>query len=107
MSELNQAIIRTGGKQYRVAPGTILKVEKLPNEVGASFDIDDVLLIGSGESTKIGTPRVEGAKVRAEVVSHGRGPKLIIYKYRKRQSSRRKQGHRQAYTEIKIVEISA
>lgn len=88
-------------------PGSILKVEKLMIEVGTSIDIEDVLLVGQGEGAKIGTPRVAGAKVRAEVVSHGRGPKLIVFKYRKRQSSRRKHGHRQAYTEIKIVEINA
>jgi large subunit ribosomal protein L21 len=107
VSELKQAIIRTGGKQYRVQPGTVLKVEKLAREVGATFTIDDVLLVGSGESVTVGTPRVAGAAVQAEVVSHGRGQKLIVYKYRKRQSSRTKQGHRQDYTELKIVGISA
>lgn len=107
MSELKQAIIRTGGKQYRVEPGTVLKVEKLSHEVGSTITIDDVLLVGSGADVKIGTPKVAGAAVKAEVVSHGRGPKLIVYKYRKRQSSRRKKGHRQDYTELKIVGISA
>ena len=105
MSEQQQAIIRTGGKQYRVSPGSVLKVEKLPAEKGASLDFE-VLLVGQGEAIKIGTPLVTGAKVTGEVVSHGRGTKIIVYKFRKRTNYRKKQGHRQAYTEIKITAIS-
>ncbi len=105
MSEQQQAIIRTGGKQYRVSPGSVLKVEKLPAEKGASLDFE-VLLVGQGEGVQIGTPLVAGAKVTGEVVSHGRGTKIIVYKFRKRTNYRKKQGHRQAYTEIKITAIS-
>lgn len=105
MSELQQAIIRTGGKQYRVSPGSVLKVEKLPVDKGGKVDLE-VLLVGQGEAVKIGTPLVAGAKVEAEVLSHGRGTKIIVYKFRKRSNYRKKQGHRQAYTEIKITGIS-
>ena len=104
MSELQQAIIRTGGKQYRVSPGSVLKVEKLPVAAGGAVDFE-VLLVGSGEGVKIGTPLVAGAKVTGQVVSHGRGAKIIVYKFRKRTNYRKKQGHRQAYTEIKITGI--
>lgn len=104
MSELQQAIIRTGGKQYRVSPGSVLKVEKLPADKGAKVEFE-VLLVGQGEAVKIGTPTVAGARVEAEVVSHGRGQKLIVYKFRQRTNYRKKQGHRQAYTEIKITGI--
>ncbi|TPV93691.1 MAG: 50S ribosomal protein L21 [Myxococcales bacterium FL481] len=102
-----QAIIRTGGKQYRVAPGSILRVEKLPGEVASTIAFDEVLLVGTGEDVKIGTPQVAGAKVSAEIVAHGRGPKLVVYKFRRRKQYRRKNGHRQPYTEIKVTEISA
>jgi large subunit ribosomal protein L21 len=105
VSEQQQAIIRTGGKQYRVSPGSVLKVEKLPGEKGAALDFE-VLLVGQGETVKIGTPLVSGAKVTGEVVSHGRGTKIIVYKFRKRTNYRKKQGHRQAYTEIKITAIN-
>ena len=105
MSEQQQAIIRTGGKQYRVSPGSVLKVEKLPGEKGASLDFE-VLLVGQGETVQIGTPLVAGAKVTGQVVSHGRGTKIIVYKFRKRTNYRKKQGHRQAYTEVKITAIN-
>ena len=104
MSELQQAIIRTGGKQYRVSPGSVLKVEKLPGEKGAPLDFE-VLLVGQGDDVKIGTPLVSGAKVTGQVVSHGRGVKIVVHKFRKRTNYRKKQGHRQAYTEIKITGI--
>jgi len=104
VSEHQQAIIRTGGKQYRVSPGSVLKVEKLPVEQGASLDFE-VLLVGQGDTVQIGTPLVAGAKVTGEVVSHGRGQKIIVYKFRKRTNYRKKQGHRQAYTEVKITAI--
>ena len=104
MSELQQAIIRTGGKQYRVNPGSVLKVEKLPADKGAVVEFE-VLLAGQGEHVQIGTPLVAGARVVGEVVSHGRGQKIIVYKFRKRTNYRKKQGHRQAYTEVKITAI--
>lgn len=106
MSELKQAIIRTGGKQYRVSPGSVLRVEKLPHPQGATIEIDDVLLLGEGEAVRIGISRVPGAKVSAEVVEHGRGRKLVVYKFRRRANYRKKQGHRQDYTEIKITGIA-
>jgi len=105
VSEQQQAIIRTGGKQYRVSPGSVLKVEKLPGEKGASLDFE-VLLVGQGENVQIGTPLVAGAKVTGQVVSHGRGTKIVVYKFRKRTNYRKKQGHRQAYTEVKITAIN-
>lgn len=104
MSELQQAIIRTGGKQYRVSPGSVLKVEKLPADKGAKINFE-VLLVGQGDAVKVGAPLVAGAKVEGEILSHGRGTKLIVYKFRKRKNYRKKQGHRQAYTEIKITGI--
>ncbi|MBZ5714604.1 50S ribosomal protein L21 [Nannocystis radixulma] len=102
---MQQAIIRTGGRQFRVSPGSVLRVEKLPAEAGATVNFD-VLLVGQGDTVKIGKPLVAGAKVEAKVVSHGRGPKLIVYKFRKRTNYRKKQGHRQAYTEVKITSIT-
>ena len=104
MSDLQQAVIRTGGKQYRVHPGMVLKVEKLAQKVGSSIDFE-VLLVGQGEQVRIGTPLVAGAKVSAEVKQHGRGKKLTVYKFKKRQNYRKKQGHRQEFTEIKITAI--
>jgi large subunit ribosomal protein L21 len=104
VSELQQAIIRTGGKQYRVSPGSVLKVEKLPAAQGAAVEFE-VLLVGQGEAVKIGTPLVSGARVTGEIVSHGRGVKIVVYKFRKRTNYRKKQGHRQAYTEVKITGI--
>ena len=106
MSENQQAIIRTGGRQFRVNTGSVLRVEKLPVEAGATINFE-VLLVGQGETVKIGKPLVDGAKVEGKVVSHGRGPKLIVYKFRKRTNYRKKQGHRQAFTEIKITSITA
>ena len=102
-----QAIFKTGGKQYRVQVGDTLRVEKLAVEAGKSVNFDEVLFVGRGSDAKVGAPTVDGAKVSAEVVSHGRGKKLIVYKFRRRKNYRRKQGHRQAYTELKITGISA
>ena len=104
MSE--QAIIRTGGKQYRVEGGTVVRVEKLEAEVGTTIDIDDVLLVGRGDDVKVGTPTVEGAKVSAEVTGQGLGKKIIVYKFRRRKNYRRKRGHRQRYTELKVTGIT-
>jgi len=101
-----QAIIRTGGKQYRVEVGTVVRVEKLEAEVGTTIDIDDVLLVGRGDDVKVGTPTVEGAKVSAEVTGQGLGKKIIVYKFRRRKNYRRKRGHRQRYTELKVTGIT-
>lgn len=102
-----QAIIKTGGKQYRVETGTVLRVEKLDAEVGASIEIPEVLLVGRGGEVKIGTPLLSGAKVSAEVCAHGRGKKLIGMKFRRRKNYKKKWGHRQDYTELKITGITA
>jgi large subunit ribosomal protein L21 len=101
----DQAIIRTGGKQYRVEVGNKLKVEKLDGEVGSTINIDDVLLVGNGDKVKIGTPVVSGANVTADIVGQGRHKKVIVYKFRRRKQYRRKRGHRQYYTELKITGI--
>jgi large subunit ribosomal protein L21 len=106
MSSFNQAIVRTGGKQYRVEPGAVLRVEKLGGDVGGSIELPEVLLLGSGADARIGQPLVEGAKVTGTITAHGRGPKLVVYKFRRRKNYRRKNGHRQDYTEIKIDAIT-
>jgi large subunit ribosomal protein L21 len=99
------AIIKTGGKQYRVRSGEKLRVEALAAELGASISIEQVLLVGTGESVKVGAPFVSGAKVKATVVSHGRGDKLRIFKLRRRKHYQKSQGHRQSYTELRIDDI--
>ena len=101
------AVIKTGGKQYRVSAGEKLKVESLPAEVGSEITLDQVLMVGEGDSVKMGTPLLAGASVKATVVSHGRGEKVRIYKMRRRKHYRKTQGHRQNYTEIQISGISA
>lgn len=100
------AIIRSGGKQYRAEVGATIDVDRLPNDIGDSMVIDDVLLVVNGDDTVIGQPRVEGATVAATVVDQFRGKKIIVYKYRQRTNYRRKQGHRQYYTRLRIDEIS-
>jgi len=101
------AVIKTGGKQYRVTADDILEIERLDGEAGATIEFADVLMVGAGESVKIGMPLVSGAKVIAEVVEQTRGPKLIAFKKRRRQNSRRKKGHRQDLTKVRITEIKA
>lgn len=101
------AVVVTGGKQYRVSEGQTLKVEKLTAEEGASVELDKVLLVADGEDIKIGAPVVEGAKVNAEVVAHGRGKKVRIVKFKRRKHHMKQMGHRQWFTEIKITGISA
>ncbi|WP_136068389.1 50S ribosomal protein L21 [Modicisalibacter radicis] len=101
------AVIKSGGKQYRVQEGQTLKLEKLEVATGDSLDFDQVLLVADGDDVKVGAPLVDGAKVSAEVVSHGRGEKVRIIKFRRRKHSMRRQGHRQWFTEVKITGISA
>ena len=101
------AVIQTGGKQYRVSEGTILKVEKLPADEGASIEIDKVLMVADGDDVKVGAPYVEGGKVTATVRSHGRGKKVQIIKFKRRKHHLKRQGHRQAYTELEVTGISA
>ena len=100
------AVIKTGGKQYRVAAGEKIKVEQIPADVGAEITLDQVLMVGEGESVKIGTPIIAGAKVTATVIAHGRGPKVKIFKMRRRKHYQKHQGHRQNYTEIQISGIA-
>ena len=99
------AIIRSGGKQYKVQSGEQLRIEQLPAEVGASVSFGEVLLVGSGEGVKVGAPLVSGAKVNATVVAQGRGDKVKIFKLRRRKHYQRTQGHRQSYTEVRIDDI--
>ncbi|MDR1462765.1 MAG: 50S ribosomal protein L21 [Azoarcus sp.] len=101
------AVIKTGGKQYRVAAGEKIKVEQIPADVGSKITLDQVLLVGEGESVRIGTPMVAGATVIASVLAHGRHDKVKIFKMRRRKHYQKHQGHRQNYTEIVIDEISA
>jgi large subunit ribosomal protein L21 len=101
------AVIKTGGKQYKVAPGEKLKVETLTAGVGAEVVLDQVLLVGEGESVRLGQPVVAGAAVKATVVAHGRGEKVRIFKMRRRKHYQKHQGHRQNYTELKIDSIVA
>lgn len=101
-----QAIVKTGGKQYRVEPGARLRVEKLEGDVGSKIELDEVLLLGKGNDVKVGAPLISGAKVAATITAHGRSKKVIVYKFKRRKNYRRKQGHRQHYTELKVEDIS-
>jgi large subunit ribosomal protein L21 len=101
------AVIKTGGKQYRVAAGDVLEVELVAGEAGATIEFDKVLAVGGEQGVKLGKPFLAGAKVTAEVIGRTRGEKLIIFKKRRRQNSRRKNGHRQDYLSVKITNIAA
>jgi large subunit ribosomal protein L21 len=102
------AVIKTGGKQYRVAAGEKLKIEQIPADVGTEITLDQVLMVGEGESVKIGAPfMLAGAKVTAKVISQGRHPKVTIFKMRRRKHYQKHQGHRQNFTEIEISGIAA
>jgi large subunit ribosomal protein L21 len=101
------AVIKTGGKQYKVAPGEKLKVEQLPADVGAEVLLDQVLMVGDGDNVRLGQPVVAGASVKATVLAHGRGEKIRIFKMRRRKHYQKHQGHRQNYTELKIDSIVA
>jgi large subunit ribosomal protein L21 len=101
------AVVKTGGKQYRVSPGDSIEVEKLPFEVGEQIELDQVLLVANGSGTKIGRPVVDGAKVKATVTRQAKGRKVIIFKYRSSKRYRRKKGHRQHLTRLRIDEIVA
>jgi large subunit ribosomal protein L21 len=100
------AVIKTGGKQYKVAAGGKLKVESLPVEVGGEVEIKDVLLVADGDNVTVGSPLVAGASVKATVLGHGRGDKVTIFKMRRRKHYQKSQGHRQNFTEIRIDGIS-
>ena len=101
------AVFQSGGKQHRVTEGQTLRLEKIDLEAGASIDFDKVLMIGNGEEINIGAPYIAGGKVVAEVITHGRGEKVKIVKFRRRKHSRKSQGHRQWFTEVKITAINA
>lgn len=100
------AVVRTGGKQYRVAAGEKLKVEQIPAEIGSEVMLDQVLMVADGEAVTLGTPLVAGASVKAKVLTHGRGDKVDIFKMRRRKHYRKSQGHRQNYTELEILGIA-
>jgi len=99
------AVIKTGGKQYRVAKDDVLVIEKIEGEAGSEVEFTEILMIGGNGAPKIGTPTVPGAKVTAELVEQTRGPKLIAFKKRRRKNSRRKRGHRQDLTKVRITNI--
>ena len=99
------AVIQSGGKQYRVKSGEQVRVEMLVAEVGAAVSFDRVLMLGEGDGARVGAPFVDGAAVKATVVSHGRGEKIRIFKLRRRKHFQKSQGHRQSYTEVRIDEI--
>lgn len=101
------AVFKSGGKQHRVVEGETLKLEKIEVATGETIEFDEVFLVANGEDIKIGAPVVAGAKVTAEVISHGRGDKVKIIKFRRRKHSMKRQGHRQWYTEVKITGIKA
>jgi len=100
------AVIRTGGKQYKVASGDVIRVERLAVEAGSAIQLDEVLMVGEGGDVSVGTPLVAGASVAAEVVAQDRGPKIIVFKKKRRQNYRRKNGHRQDLTVLRITGIN-
>src|SRR5690606_30313406 len=99
------AIIRTGGKQFRAEPGQTIRIPALAADVGETVTFDEVLLAAADGEVHVGRPTVEGAAVSGEIVSHGKGEKIIVFKWKRRKNYRRKQGHRQKYTEVRIGEI--
>lgn len=101
------AVIKTGGKQYKVQEGDTIRVEKLQAEEGGEINLDEVLMLADGESVSVGTPTVAGASVAANVQSHGRGEKIKVVKFKRRKHHHKQMGHRQAYTELKITGINA
>ena len=100
------AVVKTGGKQYRVSAGEKLKIEQIPADIGAAIDLDQVLMVADGDAVRMGAPLVSGASVKAKVLAQGRGEKVHIFKLRRRKHYRKSQGHRQNYTEIEILGIA-
>jgi large subunit ribosomal protein L21 len=100
------ALVETGGKQYKVAPGQVIKVERLPVDEGSQVELDRVLLVADSDKVQVGTPLIEGAKVVAEALGEGKGKKVIVFKYKPKVRYRRKTGHRQQYTKLAIKEIT-
>ncbi len=101
------AIVNTGGKQYKIQQGDVLRVEKIPGEVGSPVSFDKVLMFSDGENVNIGRPVLDNVAVKGHIVDQGKGKKIVVFKYKKRKRYRRKLGHRQQYTEIKIDSIEA
>ncbi len=102
---MTYAIIRTGGKQYRVEKGDTLRIPSLPGDAGASIEFNDVILGSDGKAARVGVPTLEGAKVTGEIVKQGRDDKIIVFKFKRRKNYARKQGHRQGFTEVRIKDI--
>ncbi|MEO0392439.1 MAG: 50S ribosomal protein L21 [Pseudomonadota bacterium] len=100
------AVLKTGGKQYRVAKGDVIKVEKLDGEAGGKITLDEILMVGEGDKTTVGSPLVKGAKVTAEILGQDRAAKIIVFKKKRRQNYRRKKGHRQDITVLRITDIA-
>ena len=100
------AILETGGKQYRVAEGDVITVEKLPGEAGDTVEFDKVLLVSDGNDVKVGTPYLDGTKITGQIVETGKGKKIVIFKYKSKKDYRRKQGHRQPYTMVEITSLT-
>ena len=100
------AVLNTGGKQYKVSQGDLIKVEKLENDVGDKVTLSRVLMVGQGEDVEVGSPYVSNCKITGEVVEQGKGAKIIIFKKKRRKGYRRKNGHRQRFTQLKITEIT-
>ena len=103
---MTYAIIRTGGKQFRVEPGTTSRIPSLVGEAGGKVEFNDVLLGSDGSNVRTGVPSLSGAKVTGEIVKHGRGEKIVVFKFKRRKNYARKQGHRQGFTEVKINDIT-
>jgi large subunit ribosomal protein L21 len=103
---MSYAIIRTGGKQFRVEPGMTLRLPTLVGDAGGSVEFNDVLLGSDGSSVHTGVPSLAGAKVTGEIVKHGRGDKIVVFKFKRRKNYARKQGHRQGFTEVRIKDIT-
>ena len=103
---MTYAVIRTGGKQYRVEPGALVRVERLEGEVGSAVEFGDVLLAEADGALRIGRPLVEGARVRGEIIDQGRSRKVLIFKKKRRKNYRRRRGHRQSITTVRVTEIA-
>jgi len=104
---MSYAIIRTGGKQFRVEPGMTIRIPSLPGEAGGSIEFNEVLLGSDGKNVHTGVPSLSGAKVTGEIVKHGRGEKIVVFKFKRRKNYRRKTGHRQKFTEVRVTDVRA
>jgi large subunit ribosomal protein L21 len=102
---MSYAVIRTGGKQYRVAPGDVIRVEKLGGDPGAEVEFREVLMTADGDAVRVGTPLVAGARVAGQVVEHGKAKKILVFKKKRRKNYRRHQGHRQEFTAVRVTNI--